>query len=461
MIQERTPPHAEQAERAALGAMLSEPERVVPLAMLKMRLPEDVFFVPAHRRVCAAIYAMVREGRRGVDLVTMSEFLRDRGEFEEVGGSQFLDALVDSADVVANAEFYLDIIRQKYILRRTIETARNVESEAWVSERGDTLLKKIPERFVHIVDAVVDEVSNRDVMTEQIKGWRDAKEVGKGYTGLPTPWESMNQILGGLRPGLYIIAGRPSQGKTTLEDCIATYNASQGTPVARVTLDMNRRRLLARALCRKAGVSLPKLNAGYAGESQLAQIEEAAAVIAHYPMFINDTDSDIAAICTWARAQKLKNDIQLLTIDYVQQVQVSESKTGWDDNRRLTYVSSRLKALWQELDIPIIVLSQLSRITDKGRERTPVLSDLRGSGSLEQDAYAVFLLYKDRSAQETKQKRAIWADLAKQQDGETGTLPFWMRPHYFLFEEARLDAEGEFYDAGGTSHEDARPEWAL
>jgi replicative DNA helicase len=225
--------------------------------------------------------------------------------------------------------------------------------------------------------------------------------------------------------------------------------------VGRVTLDMTRRRLLARAACRKAGVSLPKLKHGFAGKAQLAQIEEAARILMGYPMFINERDRDLRAICTWARAEKMRHDIKLLTIDYVQQIQVTDGARNWSTADKLSHASLMLKGLALELAIPVIVLSQLNRSVEQS-ERIPRLDDLRGSGSLEQDASIVIMSYKDEKVPEVHNRTPQWLDVAKDQDGETGTIPFWFRRAYFLFDEAPPG----FAEEKTELAEAKTPEWA-
>jgi replicative DNA helicase len=227
-----------------------------------------------------------------------------------------------------------------------------------------------------------------------------------------------------------------------VEDQIAEFLANQNIPVARATLDMTVERLIARTTSRRAGVSLPKLNAGFAGENQLAKVTEAGELIGDYPMYITDELHDVNAICTWVRAMKIKHDIQLFTLDYVQQVGVTGRSTQYmNENQTLTQVSRKFKRLALELKIPIILLSQLNRGSDH-EDRIPTLSDLRGSGSLEQDANMVILLYHDKKEEDREGKRPQWMDVAKNQDGPTGTLPFWFWANYFRFDEAEVNEEG-------------------
>ena len=255
------------------------------------------------------------------------------------------------------------------------------------------------------------------------------------------PWETLTELLCGLEPGLTLLAARPSRGKTTMEDQVALWTAAKGLKVGRITLDSTREELLQRAMCRKAGVSLPKLKWGYAGRSQLAAVREAKDLLQDYGMMFDDTSREIRQICTRARAWKMRHGLDLLTVDYVQLIDASEmGYRASDANARVGYVSKTLKGLALELRVPVLALSQLNRAVEKeGRE--PQLSDLRDSGSLEQDAAKVLFTAKARKVEEFKQLRPVWVDVAKNQDGETGKLEFWLYPHYFRFERAQNDFE--------------------
>jgi replicative DNA helicase len=438
----RVPPYSEEAEKAALGSMLMDAVRVMPLAM-NLKIKPVAFYVPAHAEIFEAALGLHTAGKP-VDVLTVEEDLKHTGKLEKVGGSQYLQGLVDATPTSAHAEYYLNIIRQKGLLRAEISLHTELIGECFQEEDGDSHVRQVPARFAEIIEGVTREVSNIETMNKLVDRWREAKLHNKPAIGLTLPWTKLTELLCGLETGVTILAGRPSQGKTTIEDEVSVWNAADGIPVARVTLDSSRDELLGRTLCRKAGVSLPKLKFGFAGESQLAKIEEVKEVIADYPMWINDTDRDWRSICTWARLMKAKHDIQLLTVDYLQLISAPEmGRSEWDANARITYVSGQLKKLSFELGIPVLVLSQLNRAVEKdGRE--PKLSDLRDSGAIEQDASKVLFVYRDEDKvkemekndpKATKHRRPMWVDVLKHKDGVTGKLPYWMYPPYFRFVE--------------------------
>lgn len=445
---------SEEAEKAALGGLILDAVNVGEVARNSLKIKGEAFYLSQHRLIYNAVMDMLSNGRP-VDVLTVSEKLKSEGTLEQVGGMMCLTELLDAIPAATHAEYYLDIVRQKHVLREIVKECQGLESEAMTKERGDELIQTVPARFAGIIEEVSKKKTLKSILASLIEKWKKAHVEKKGFTGLPTPWPTLNRITTGLQPGIYMIAARPSQGKTTVEDQLSEFLANQGIPVARCTLDMTVERLMARTTARRAGVSLPKLNAGWAGDSQIAKVEETSGLIEELPMYLTDELHDINAICTWVRAMKVKHDIQLFTLDYVQQVGLCGKDAQYmNENQVLTNVSRRFKRLALELKIPIVLLSQLNRGSDKD-DRIPTLSDLRGSGSLEQDANMVILLYRDKNAldqtdedrksEEPEYKRPQWMDIAKNQDGKSGiTIPFWFKAHYFRFDEALVDHNGNW-----------------
>jgi replicative DNA helicase len=435
-------PFCAEAEEAALGSALLEPGAVLNRAET-CGVREDAFFIPAHRMVWEALLAVY--ARRGAaDALMVGEELERAGRLEKIGGAGFLRRLIDQTPTASHAAYYLDIVRQRATCRAVIAAARETEQAALRAENGDRELSAAVGRFTGIATQKPDEQSNEQVMDELVDRWRLAHEGGEPAIGLDMPWPLLTQLLCGLEVGLTVLAGRPSMGKTTIEDMAACHLARQGTAVGRVTLDSTRKELLSRALARTAGVSLPKLKYGHAGESNFARIAAARETIARWPMFVNDELRDIRGIAAQIRAWKLKHDIGLATVDYVQLVEAADmGRSQWDTNARVGYVSGILKLLALELEIPILLLAQLNRLIEKeGRE--PRMSDLRDSGCLEQDAHKIMFVYRDekwcRNAEEnepgsTKKERLAWVDVLKHKDGETGRVRMTHRCHYFRFDE--------------------------
>lgn len=445
VMTERIPPHSAEAERAVLGSALLDAVRVVPMVLSNFRMKPEMFHIRAHQKLFAVITEMFAAGKP-VDLLLTTQQLRDDGILDQVGGNSYIERLIDETPTDSHAEYYCDIVRQKYLARRVIDEARNLIAEAYVCERGDSVIRTAGQAFSDLVEDITREKSNLQLMDELEVSWRAAHDAFYAkkpvpVSGLQTPWRDYNHVIGGFEPGLHLLAGRPSAGKTSLEGSIASYWCENNIAVGRASLDITKKRLLMRDACRLAGVSAPKLKFGYATNADLARIAEAKSIIAKWPMHITEL-REIGAICSWFRAMKIRFNIQAGTLDHATLPEIAKAGNGWDLRREVKYVTKTLKALALELGIPILLLSQLSRGLEKEgkKPRVPRLSDLKESGSLEEDATTVTFAYKTNNDEEllleTKQRRPVLIDVQKNQDGETAALEFWLRPAYFRFDRA-------------------------
>ena len=460
---DKLPPYSEEAERAVLGAMLMEPVRVIPMATVTYRLKESAFYAPAHQAIAGALFEMFQEKMgSNIDLLTFEEFLKHKGMLDEIGGGVFLETLVDKMPTAAHAEHYLDIVRKKWIARGIIDRSREIRNEAYTTDEPEKLLLAASQRYTDVVSEIVRDEPLGEIMDGSLQRWRDAKAFKEGdqskkpAIGIETPWQAFTAMTCGLEPGLYVVAGRPSAGKTTLEDCLSLHAAELGIPVARATADSTKRKLLDRSICRYANVSLPKLKFGFTRKDQLEDCAKAAKYIAGLPFYINDQLTDVESICAWARMMKARKNIGLFTFDYIQQARVGTASrfVQDNDNARVQYISSAFKRLWKELGIPVVILSQLNRAVEK-ESRDPKMSDLRDSGAIEQDADVVIFLYKDTKKADameettrgaTKHKRPVWFHQVKHKEAEIGRIPMWLFPPYFKFEPAESDDEQDFAD---------------
>jgi replicative DNA helicase len=268
-------------------------------------------------------------------------------------------------------------------------------------------------------------------------------------------YNSIDEVLQGLQPGYYILAGRPSAGKTSFGNNIALNLAEAGHHVACVTIDLPQRRSLGRSICNLAGVSLQKILKGYVRGDQWQKVLDKAVLLKILPIHILENQSGLYEVAAWARLMKAQYDIKLLTIDYIQQLRGKLRSNSLDD--RMTEVSEVIKSLAAELGIPILAYAQFNRQSEID-SRPPTLADLRGSGTFEQDAMVAMLLYKfpnypydtnPLSEWSEKHVRPVVVDIAKSQDGETDKVPFWFRGGYFKFQPAppRFGLSKEDYDA--------------
>jgi len=438
----RQVPFSEEAERGALGSILLEADRLLPIAIHQVRMSATAFHLPAHRIIFEAMMSFQDDDKwRPVDVLTLSEHLKSKNQLDEMGGIGYLNRLIDDTPTASHGEHYLDIVRQRWVQRHIIDICRKTECEAHEVENGEQLLRDIPQRFIDIAEPDKEDETNTQVLEKSVERWTRAT-AGDLDLGLRVPLDELNEVMCGLETGITILAGRPSAGKTTLEGQISESLAAAGYHVGRVTLDGSRQEILERDVCRKAGVSLPKLKGGNV-YGKMDVVKNAAREIGGYPMYITDQERDIRMICSWARMHHMRHGLDLLTVDYIQIVQASDmGRSQWEANARTTYISGMLKALAFELDIPILVLSQFSREVDKS-ERAPKLSDLRDSGSLEQDAHKVVLIFQDMKINEqmeqmmpdsTRKLRPTRIVLAKHKNGDVRATTWWLRPHYFRFE---------------------------
>lgn len=434
-----TLPSNQQVELAVIGCMMLDPDRVIPLAQ-QWPITGESFSHGALNKLAAAMLEMYGEGRI-IDMLTLPDYMKT---FDDLNKSTNYAALlkqaVDSTPTSSQAEYYLELLKQYDLRCNVIRVSKDLIHRAMDSDDGERLVLEAPQRFSDLMKRVDKQATDAELLDEIHAEWSESKrrrDAGEDdvFIGLPTPFEKLNSVLCGLIPGLIIISGRPSQGKTTLEDNLMTYLAESGYPVGRVTMDMTKKRLLARALCRKAGVSMAKLRFGFAGASQLAQVDEAKGLLTKYPWHFLAQRNNLKVIMSWIRSMVVHEGCRAISIDYIQQIMTGDSRKDNDENGRIGYVSSSLKALSLELNVPILAVSQLSRAGET-QDRNPKLSDLRGSGTLEQDATAVIMVYQDKDTPRQNNKRPTWVDVLKQQDGETLPIEFWLYEKYFRFEEA-------------------------
>lgn len=455
----RLPPYSEEAERGTLGSMIQEPERVVPHVRGDMGVKAEMFYVPAHRKVCAGIYAVCEKRQGRMDLILLSEYLQHEGQLDQIGGEIFLRRLIEETPTTAHAIYYADIVLQKALLRGVIEKCRETENDAYEAERADSLLLELPQRFADVAGPAMQKEEQAGALLDRFVNKCKANyeiRMSGGVAPLPgleTPWPWMNKALGGLQEGLIVLAGRPGAGKTSMADHAVSYLLGKGTPIAVASLDLSTEKWMSRTACRMAGVSLPKALGGYANQAQMADLVEAKEVIERYPLYIWNGPRDVESICGRTRLLKIKHDVKLLVVDHLQAAQVSSTKKLFGRYEEMTYISGMLKDLAMELGIPVMALSQLSRaFSAQGKLRDPILTDLRDSGAIEQDAAVAVLVYPDLGAQkdafdalkegdvdsfnEWKKKKPSWAEVAKHQQGDTGKQEFWFRTSYFRFDEA-------------------------
>ena len=449
----RSLPQSLDAEKGLLGSILLAPGRVLD-ECIQQQVGEKYFHHPAHARIFTVLVDM-REANKPIDLISLTQLLEDRHLLEEVGGAAAVTDLFTFVPTASNAAYYLEILREKYLLRAIIGTCTEYGARAY-EEQGDVqiLLDEAEQKILAIGDdrfrAKVPEM--KELAMEALDSIEKLFQNRGALTGLPTGFKAIDNMTNGMHAGeMIVIAARPSMGKTALAMNIAEHVAIEaGKPVAVYSLEMSTQQLMQRLLCSYARVDLKKIRDGFIGKHDMTNLIQATTRLSECRMFIDDTPG-LGILELRARARRLKDrhDVQLIVIDYLQLLR-SPSRRG-QENRQIEVaeISSGIKALAKELSVPIVVLAQLNRNPEartgdsKGKPR---LSDLRESGSIEQDADLVGLLWReeyyaddDEEKKETEGKAELV--IAKQRNGPVGGVPLTFRKHITRFEDRALERE--------------------
>jgi replicative DNA helicase len=448
----RSPPHSVEAEQGVLGSMLISPRETIAECVEKIN--EEYFYVPAHQTIYNVLVDLWNTGQ-AIDLITFTQVLRDRNLLESVGGAAFVTSLFTFVPTAANVQYYLEIVRDKYILREIISAStesvrRAYEEQDEVSNLLDEVEQKI---FAVGEDRFKGQMlSMKDQVMEAIESIEKLYERKGGITGISTGFVEFDRMTSGLHPSeMIVIAARPSMGKTALAMNIAEHVAiNEMLPVGVFSLEMSSQQLVQRLLCSRARVNLQKVRDGFLGERDFPSLTAAASKLAEAKIFIDDSASlTILELRAKARRLKAQQDVQLIIVDYLQLLRSTSRRA--QDNRQLeiSEISAGLKGLAKELKIPLIVVAQLNRQPEQRLGGKPRLSDLRESGSIEQDADLVGLLVRPEIYEEDDEARAEKAGeaefiIAKQRNGPVGEIPLTFLKEFTRFEtRARNVSEPE------------------
>lgn len=406
-----------------LGAILIQNE-AYNLAVEIVR-PED-FYRDAHRRIFEKIIAL-SERQTAIDFITLKEELAKAGELDAVGGPAYIASLVDGVPRATNVEYYATIVKDKSVLRRLISTANKIALDAY---EGDQDSGEILDHAEHAIFSIAEGrlrtgfTSLYDIAQEGMKTIETAVEQKQMITGVPTGFVELDQLTSGLQRGdLIILAARPSMGKTSLALNIAQHAGTRGGKTCGVfSLEMSKEQLFIRMLSCEAQIDGHKLRTGYLRSDDWGRLTSALGTLGHSKIYIDDTPS-IGVLEMRAKCRRLaaEHGLDLLIIDYIQLMQ----GRGRFDNRtqELGAISRSLKGLAKELNIPVVVLSQLSRAPESRSDHRPQLSDLRESGALEQDADVVLLIYRDDVYnKESESENVAEIIVAKQRNGPIDTV---------------------------------------
>jgi replicative DNA helicase len=431
----RVPPQSPEAEQSVLGSMLIDKE-VIPVVMEILK-SED-FYRPDHREIYDVIIELFDKAQP-IDLITVSERLKLHGKLELVGGLEYLSNIATEVPTTANVRNYSKIVEEKALLRKLIKASSDIVDMGFTAsdevsvildkaEQGifDILQKRSSQGFVPIKDVLVDTFSKLEELYNN-KG---------NITGIPTGFTDLDFKTSGLHNSdLILIAARPAMGKTAFALNLAQNAAVHShVPVAVFSLEMSREQLVNRMLCSEAMVDSNKMKTGKLEDNDWQKVAKALGPLSDAPIYIDDTPGiSITEIRAKCRRLKLEHNLGLVIIDYLQLMQGSRSKS---ENRQqeISEISRSLKILAKEINVPVITLSQLSRAPEARTDHRPILSDLRESGAIEQDADIVMFLYRDDYYNpETEKKNIAEVIIAKHRNGSTGTIDLVWLGQYTKF----------------------------
>ncbi len=433
----RLPPQDIEAEMAVLGAMLLDYEAVdIALEVLE---PES-FYLPAHQKIFDAIKELFEKGK-AIDLVTLRTFLRDKALLDEIGGVDYLAELAEVVPSAGNVRHYADIVRDKHILRQLIKASGDISEKCFDTETdASELLDSAEEKIFSIAqerEKGKEAVHIGQIVKHTVEQIDELYRKKEHVTGLSTGMKDLDKLTSGLHAGeLIIVAGRPSMGKSAFAANIAEYLAvEKNVPVAFFSIEMSKEQISQRLLCSVARVDAHKVRTGFLASSDWPKITMAAGKLTEAPIYIDDS-SGLSSLELRAKARRLKarHDIQLIILDYLQMMRGA----GRPESRQqeISQISRSLKLLAKELNLPVIAVSQLSRAVEARQDKRPMLSDLRESGSIEQDADLVVLLMREEYYHPTEENRGIAEVIvAKQRNGQTGTIKMTFIKEYTRFED--------------------------
>lgn len=440
---EKIPPQNLEAERSTLGAMLLDQEAIARVLEL---LREDAFYQEAHRIIFRAILSLY-DRNEPIDYITLTDWLSRNGDLEKIGGAAYITSLTDGVPTTAHAEYYARIVKEKYLLRSLIRTSTQVVQRCYrEGEEADQLLDEAEKALFELAqDRQRGSVLHvRDIIHDAMEMVENLSKHESNITGVSTGFPEMDMMTSGLQPGeLVILAARPSMGKTAFALNIAANAALQTkVPVAVFSLEMSSEALVTRMLCSEARVNLSSVRRGSLNEGDLGHLSMAAGRLFDAGIFIDDSAGiNVLELRSKARRLKSEQNIGLVVIDYIQMM----SAVGRSDNRQqeIATISRSLKGLAKELRVPVLVLSQLSRAAESRSDRRPMLSDLRESGAIEQDADLVTFIYRDAYYEkEKKDDRSSEIIIAKQRNGPTGMIKLIFNQEYTRFDSASLRTPG-------------------
>lgn len=445
-ISGRVPPNSLESEQALLGGVLLDNEALN--TALEILQPDD-FYKKAHEIIWQAMLA-ISERHEPIDVVTLSSELKAKDSIENVGGVDYISYLIDAVPTAANSQYYARLIKEMSLRRRLIHEAGQIVEEA-MSTRGniDGFIDSVEQRIFQVSEARINPSFSRvgEIVKDSIKHVEHLYMNKGQLTGVPSGFYDLDEMTSGFQSSdLIILAGRPSMGKTSFALSIARHVGVDCVKrVAVFSLEMSKEQIVLRLLCSEARVSNSLVRSGNLGESDFPKLVEAASKIAQADIYIDDTPA-ISVLEMRAKARRLHKEapLSMIVVDYLQLMRGS-ARSQERREQEISEISSSLKALAKELNIPVIALSQLNRAVETRQDKRPVMADLRESGAIEQDADIIGFVYRDEVYNpETPDKGVAEFIIGKHRNGAVGTVRLSFQGEYTLFEN--LAEEDDSFD---------------
>lgn len=440
---DRQPPYAAEAEVSVLGAMLIDPDAVAKAVEV---LDDSMFYREGHRRIYRSMARLFQRGEV-VDPTTVAEELKKTDELDQAGGLPYLAELLDAVATAANVEYHARIVHERALMRRLITASSGIIQDVY--QPGERTVEELLDSAEHRIFQVAQShdregfVWLKKILYPTFERIEKLQAAQGGITGVGTGFPDLDDKTGGFQNGdLIILAARPSMGKTALVISFLLHAAITGQiPVALFSLEMSKEQLVQRMLCSEALVDLGRLLRGRLTDDDYVRLAQAAGHLNTAPIWIDDSGT-LTALEMRGKARRLKAeqpDLGLIVVDYLQLMQAS-GRGAENRQQEVSEISRNLKALSKELEVPLIALSQLSRAPEQRTDHRPQLSDLRESGSIEQDADLVMFLYRpeyylsDMEAQEQGLAGKAELIIGKQRNGPTGLIELFFRKESTRFE---------------------------
>ncbi|WP_246131834.1 replicative DNA helicase [Paenibacillus hemerocallicola] len=465
--EERVPPHNMEAEWAVLGAVLLEPEAMDTTADL---FRGDEFYDSKNRTIFKAMLELYDAGEP-IDMITVSSQLQDNQQLDSIGGVSYLSEIANSVPTAANISYYAGIVKEKHTHRETIKSIDRLQKEAWATDDPSKLIALMQHRAEKLAtQSVISRPfrSTKDVGIEFFENLEKAslnKDAG-GITGIPSGFRDLDRMTAGFqRSDLIIVAARPSVGKTAFALNIAQNVAIRsGEDVAIFSLEMGAVQLMGRMVSAEGNIDASRMRTGMLLPEDWEKVTTAIGVIASAPIHIDDTPT-VTVNEIRSKCRQLKKDrggrLGLILIDYLQLI-TGVGRPGTNRQEEISHISRTLKQIARELDVPVIALSQLSRAVEQRQDKRPMMSDLRESGSIEQDADIVAFLYRDDYYdKKTENKNIIEIIIAKQRNGPVGTVELAFLKQFNKFADLdRTHEESQQKAKPSSTKERNRKRWA-